>query len=455
MLNVPLLLVLIVVITLAFDYINGFHDTANAIATVVSTRVLSPRNAIIMATCLNFIGALVSTQVAKTVASGLIDTARFQIVDIHQPEVFVAKLKTPSDSVSQYLANQLSPDTQQLLAKHQKVGTPSLELQTALVNDLNLVIQRSDLYSVERFARLPIKPKTLEKARNPSKLKLEELTNINRSLLEKAYPHELASNQQVFQVVILAAVLGAIVWNLITWKFGIPSSSSHALIGGLCGAAMIHGGLSFVLWGGILHKVLIPLVGSPIMGFIIGYLLMSSIFRFLANAHPGRVSSSFRQLQIISAAAMAFTHGLNDAQKSMGIITMTLVSTRMITEPVVPIWVVLACAAAMALGTSAGGWRIIKTMGHKIIRLEPVHGFAAETSAAIVLFVSSHFGMPVSTTHVISGSIFGVGSSKRMSAVRWGVAQNMVVAWILTLPASALIAALSYQTIITLGLGQQ
>lgn len=216
----------------------------------------------------------------------------------------------------------------------------------------------------------------------------------------------------------------------------------------------MHGGLPFVLWNGILHKVLIPLVGSPLMGFFIGFVIMTLIFRSFANVHPGRVSSSFRRLQILSAAAMAFTHGLNDAQKSMGIITMTLVSTRIISEPVVPLWVILSCASAMALGTSAGGWRIIKTMGHKIIRLEPVHGFAAETSAAIVLFVASHFGMPVSTTHVISGSIFGVGSSKRMSAVRWGVAQTMVVAWVLTLPASALVAALSYQALISMGLSQ-
>lgn len=217
---------------------------------------------------------------------------------------------------------------------------------------------------------------------------------------------------------------------------------------------MMHGGIPFVLWNGILHKVLIPLVGSPLMGFIIGFIIMTLIFRSCSNVHPGRVSSSFRRLQILSAAAMAFTHGLNDAQKSMGIITMTLVSTRIINEPVVPLWVVLSCATAMALGTSAGGWRIIKTMGHKIIRLEPVHGFAAETSAAIVLSIASHFGMPVSTTHVISGSIFGVGSSKRMSAVRWGVAQNMVTAWILTLPASALVAALTYQGLIFMGLGQ-
>ncbi|HIJ91289.1 MAG TPA: inorganic phosphate transporter [Deltaproteobacteria bacterium] len=323
-----------------------------------------------------------------------------------------------------------------------------------MVDDLNHVLTQADFYSAERFAGIVLTPKTVEKAKNSGKLKSEELANTNRTLLEKAFPRELSSNKQVFQVVILAAILGAIVWNLITWKFGIPSSSSHALIGGLCGAAIIHGGLPFVLWGGIVRKVLIPLVGSPAMGFILGFLLMGGIFKTLAHAHPGRVSASFRNLQIVSAAAMAFTHGLNDAQKSMGIITMALVSARMIPEPVVPGWVVFSCAAAMALGTSVGGWRIIKTMGHKIIRLEPVHGFAAETSSAVVLFVTSHFGMPVSTTHVISGSIFGVGASKRLSAVRWGVAQSMVMAWVLTLPAAGLVAAFSYELLMLTGLGK-
>ena len=454
MLSVSLLLVLVVVCALAFDYINGFHDTANAIATVVSTRVLSPRKAIIMAACLNFVGALVSTQVAITVASGLVDTARFQSTDLHQPTAFAGKLKNPLDPLSRYLAGHLSPATQGLLDHYTVTTTPSQELQGAMVADLNRAITRTDLYSAARFAGVALKEKTVAKAQHSSRLKPEELANTNRALLEKAYPQELGSNQQAFQVVILAGILGAIVWNLITWKFGIPSSSSHALIGGLCGAAIIHGGLPSVLWGGIVHKVLIPLVGSPVMGFIIGFLLMGIIFKTLAHVHPGRVSASFRHLQIISAAAMAFTHGLNDAQKSMGIITMALVSARLIPEPVVPTWVVLSCAVAMALGTSVGGWRIIKTMGHKIIRLEPVHGFAAETSSAIVLFVTSHFGMPVSTTHVISGSIFGVGTSKRLSAVRWGVAQSMVMAWVLTLPAAGLVAALSYELLMLMGLGR-
>ena len=294
--------------------------------------------------------------------------------------------------------------------------------------------------------------KVVEKAVKISKLKPAERAGINRTLLEKAYDTELGSNQHGFQVVILAAIVGAIVWNLVTWYFGIPSSSSHALIGGLCGAAIIHGGLHAVLWDGIIHKVLIPLVGSPTMGFVLGFLIMSVIYTTLSHVHPGRVSSAFRHLQLVSAAAMAFTHGLNDAQKSMGIITMALVSARILSEPVVPTWVVLSCSTVMALGTSVGGWRIIKTMGHKIIRLEPVHGFAAETTSAIVLFVTSHFGMPVSTTHTISGSIFGVGASKRLSAVRWGVAQTMVVAWVLTLPAAGIVAALAYELFMLLGL---
>jgi PiT family inorganic phosphate transporter len=331
---------------------------------------------------------------------------------------------------------------------------PSPALHAALVDDLNRAITRADLYSTERFTGITVNEKTLEKATRSASLKPEELAKTNHTLLEQAYPRELDPNQHGMQVVILAAIVGAIVWNLITWKFGIPSSSSHALIGGLCGAAIIHGGLPAVLWDGIVRKVLIPLVGSPAMGFILGFLIMSFIFKTLAHAHPGRVNAIFRHLQIVSAAAMAFTHGLNDAQKSMGIITMALVSSHLISEPIVPTWVVLSCSTVMALGTSVGGWRIIKTMGHKIIRLEPVHGFAAETTSAIVLFITSHFGMPVSTTHTISGSIFGVGASKRLTAVRWGVAQTMVMAWVLTLPAAGLVAALTYKLLMFFGLGR-
>jgi PiT family inorganic phosphate transporter len=328
--GVSLLVILVVIFALAFDYINGFHDTANAIATVVSTRVLSPRAAILMAATLNFVGALISTNVAKTVAGGLVN------------------------------------------------------------------------------------------------------------LTEKEA-----------QGAILAAVIGAIVWNLITWRWGIPSSSSHALVGGLCGAAVVYGGFGALQWTGIYEKVLLPLVGSPLAGFVLGFIVMAIIFSLLARAHPGRVSATFRRLQLVSAAAMAFSHGSNDAQKSMGLITMALVSQGLIAthgkDPHVPLWVVLACATAMGLGTAGGGYRIIKTMGHRIIRLEPVHGFAAETSAAIVIFLATHFKMPISTTHTIAGSIFGVGASKRLSAVRWGVAQSMVVAWVLTIPAAGLVAGVVYE----------
>jgi PiT family inorganic phosphate transporter len=330
--ELTVIVVLVIVFSLCFDYINGFHDTANAIATVVSTRVLAPRTAILMAATLNFAGAFYSTAVAKTIAAGLV---------------------APSDAT---------------------------------------------------------------------------------------------------QTVILSAVVGAIIWNLVTWRFGIPSSSSHALIGGLVGAALVHGGLRVVFWKGLGDKVLLPLVASPVAGFAIGFLVMGLLFFLFANTHPGRVSGIFRHLQLFSAAAVAFTHGQNDAQKSMGIITMALVASHQIARPIVPTWVVLACALAMALGTSAGGYRIIRTMGHRIIRLEPVHGFAAETSAATVIFLASHFGMPVSTTHVIAGSIFGVGSSKRLSAVRWGVARSMVVAWVLTIPASASVAGLTYEFLRACGL---
>ena len=332
------LLVLVIVISLAFDYVNGFHDTANAIATVVSTRVLTPRAAILMAAVLNFVGALVSGNVAKTITGGLIN---------------------PRDTT---------------------------------------------------------------------------------------------------QIMIMSAVLGAVAWNLITWLYGIPSSSSHALVGGICGAAIVHRGPGFVNWSGLLDKVVVPLFLSPVVGFVLGFAIMWSINKGLANARPGQVRPVFQRLQMISAAAMAFNHGQNDAQKSMGIITMALVSMHYLGNtasgtPSPPIWVILLCAVAMALGTSAGGYRIMRTMGHRILRLEPVQGFAAETSASITIFLASRMGMPVSTTHVIAGSIFGVGSSKRLSAVRWGVAQDMVVAWILTIPAAGLVAALVYLVLTGLGCG--
>lgn len=316
-----LLLVLVVIFSLSFDYINGFHDTANAVATVIATRVLPPKTAIILSGILNFSGALIATHVASTIAKGVID------------------------------------------------------------------------------------PK-------------------------------LASEQ-----IILAAVLGAITWNLITWFYGIPSSSSHALIGGLIGAGIAKAGISIVLWGDILRKVLLPLVLSPVAGFVIGLVLMTVITFFFAQSNPARVSTPFKRLQLVSSAAMSFSHGQNDGQKTMGIITLALFTHKMIPTNDVPLWVKLACATVMGLGTASGGLRIIHTVGQKIIRLEPVQGFAAETTGAAVIMTASFLGMPVSTTHVISGSIFGVGAARRLSAVRWQVAINMVSAWVLTIPAAATVAA--------------
>jgi PiT family inorganic phosphate transporter len=337
------LLCLVIFFALAFDYINGFHDTANAIATVVSTRVLTPLIAICMAAALNFGGALWATNVAKTIAGGIV--------------------------------------TEQI------AGAPMFATQT----------------------------------------------------------------------LVLAAIIGAIVWNLITWRYGIPSSSSHALIGGLVGAAIVRGfyiedhlsggAFSLVHWKGVLDKVLIPLICSPLAGFVLGFLIMQLIALLFSHWHPKGVGATFKVLQVFSSALMAFSHGMNDAQKSMGVITLALMSEGHLPhskDPHIPTWVMLSCAAVMGLGTSAGGWRIIKTMGHRIIRLEPVNGFAAETAGATVIMTASHFGMPVSTTHCIAGSIFGVGASKRFSAVRWQVAINMVMAWFITIPASALLAALFY-----------
>jgi PiT family inorganic phosphate transporter len=317
---------LIAVLGLAvlFDYINGFHDTANAIATSVSTRALSPRVAIAMSATANFVGALTGTAVAHTIGTGLI------------------------------------------------------------------------------------------------------------------------TDQAEGGVVVAAALIGAIVWNLFTWRLGIPSSSSHALIGGLLGASAAAVGFSAWLVGGILAKVILPLFGSPIAGFAIGFGLMVVIFHVFRRMHPKTMNDRFRRLQVLSAAYMAFSHGSNDAQKTMGVMTLALVSAGVLTEFKVPLWVILLAAGAISLGTAAGGWRIIRTMGTKVVKLDPVHGFAAETTAASVIFGASILGMPVSTTHVISSAILGVGSSDRFRAVHWGVARRIGIAWILTLPASGLVAALSY-----------
>jgi len=323
------LLILVVLAALIFDFINGFHDTANAIATSVSTRVLRPNVAIVMAAGLNFFGALASTKVAHTIGSGIVD-----------PELVT------------------------------------------------------------------------------------------------------------FQVV-LAALISAIAWNLITWYFGIPSSSSHALIGGVVGAVITSHGFSDLNPAG-LGKILASLLVSPVLGFGIGFLVMTVLNRIVHNAKPSRVNRLFSVIQIASAAVMAFSHGSNDAQKSMGIITMSLVGAGFLQTFAVPTWVIVACATAMALGTSVGGWRIIKTMGVKIIKLQPIHGFAAETSSSAIILSASALGAPVSTTHVISSCIMGVGATKRIKAVRWGVAYNIVVAWILTLPLNAALASVVFLLIRTL-----
>jgi PiT family inorganic phosphate transporter len=310
------------------------------------------------------------------------------------------------------------------------------------------------------------------------------------------------------QSVVLAAILGAITWDLVTWRYGIPSSSSHALVGGVMGAGLVRAGTSGVQWHEIYVKVIVPLLASPLIGFVFGFGLMTIIavlFASLPTGSESRKSSdiaaaslfglaalviialtspgssflghslgaflthnlgglawiipfafiglgvamvksgrAFRSMQLVSAATMAYAHGTSDAQKSMGIITLALVAGKYLAKPDVPTWVMLVCAVAMGFGTAAGGWRIIKTMGHRIIRLEPANGFAAETSAAAVILTAAHFGMPVSTTHCIAGSIFGVGASKRINAVRWQVAINMVTAWVITIPASALVAGIAY-----------
>ncbi len=324
-----LLLIVVIGLAVAFDYINGFHDTANAIATSVSTRALRPSHAILMSATANFIGALTGTAVAKTIASGI--------------------ATTPTGDEG--------------------------------------------------------------------------------------------------QIVVAAALVGAITWNLITWRLGIPSSSSHALIGGLMGAAIAASGAQSLNGPGIVEKVIVPLVASPILGVLIGFGLMVLLLNLFKGAHPKRINDRFRRLQVVSAAYMAFSHGSNDAQKTMGIITLALVTGGILAEPTVPLWVILVAATAISLGTAAGGWRIIKTMGQRVVKLDPVHGFAAETTAATIIMGASTFGMPVSTTHVNSSAIIGVGASDRFSAVRWGVAGNIVTAWVLTIPASGAVAWLSWEVL--------
>ena len=332
-----ILVALVVLLAVAFDFINGFHDTANAIATVVSTRVLSPGTAILMAAVLNFLGALTGQAVAKTITGGLVEPAS--------------------------------------------------------VRDL-----------------------------------------------------DFASAQSL----VMAALVAAIIWNLVTWYFGIPSSSSHALIGGVVGAGVAAVGVGNVIWSGLLNKVLLPLVLSPVTGFLLSFLLMRLLYFLFAKASPHRVGGLFRRMQLASSAFMAFSHGSNDAQKTMGVITLALfsagfpLSTDASGTPNIPWEVVLIAAAAMGAGTAAGGRRIIHTMGQRLVHLEPIHGFAAETTAATVIETASRLGFPLSTTHVISSCILGVGASRRISSVRWGVAFNMIRAWIYTIPVCATIAFLVY-----------
>lgn len=329
--NGLVILAIVVVSALSFDYINGFHDTANAIATSVSTRALTPRRAVFLAAAMNLVGALYSTGVAQTIAK---------------------------DIVSPTIAT---------------------------------------------------------------------------------------------QEVVVAGLFGAIAWNLITWYFGIPSSSSHAIIGGLAGAASAKAGFAVLHWQGLI-KIISALIFSPITGILLGFVIMKGLQLAVQKVSPSRVNRGFRKLQMLSAALLAFNHGSNDAQKSMGIITMALIAAGVQAPTVLapPLWVKIACALAMAAGTAAGGWKIIRTMGGKIFKLEPINGFAADLSSSIVIWTATVFPglhLPVSTTHVVSGSIMGVGSAKRVSAVRWGVAQQMLMAWLVTIPSTGAMAALFYSLI--------
>jgi len=342
-----ILILFVLLIALAFEYINGFHDTANSIATTVSTKVLTPRQAVAMATFFNLVGALAGVSVATTIGRGLVDT-HFVGIDT-----------------------------------------------------------------------------------------------------------------------ILSALIGAIIWNLLTWWLGLPSSSSHALIGALCGAtlASAKGNWSVIRWAvpnpatghteGLWPKVIMPMFASPAIGFIGGALLMALLVILLHKLRPLLISKIFSKAQLVSAAWIGFSHGTNDAQKTMGIIALILFTATKdgtfshlpswlqflyTPEFTVAFWVKVVCALTMAAGTTAGGWRIIRTMGHKIVRMQPIHGFAAQTTAAAVIQVATHWGIPLSTTHVISTSIMGVGATKRLSAVKWGIVGRIVWAWILTLPVTALLA---------------
>ena len=318
-----LTLVAVVVVALFFDFTNGFHDTANSIATSVSTRALSPRLAVLTAAVLNFAGAFVSIKVAATVATGIVD-----------PEAITLKI-------------------------------------------------------------------------------------------------------------VLGGLVGAITWNLITWYLGLPSSSSHALIGGMIGSATAAEGFDVVKWRGLYEKVLIPSLAAPFLGVLGAAAIMIVLLWIIRRRAPGVVNRVFRRLQLVSGGFVAVTHGTNDAQKTMGIIALALVASGHLDAEKfdVPLWVILCAALAMGAGTYAGGWRIIKTLGQRVAKLDPPQGFAAQTACASILWATAHYGFPVSTTHVISGSVLGAGATRRFSAVRWGVAGNIVLAWLMTLPCAAVVGA--------------
>lgn len=326
-----LILIAVIVVALAFEFINGFHDCANAIATVVSTKVLSPKQAVLFGASLEFVGALTGTHVAKTIGSGIVN---------------------------------------------------------------------ADMITL---------------------------------------------------TVLFCALLSAVLWNLLTWWLALPSSSSHALIGGLLGASIVKAGVDVVHVQTLMDKVIIPMFTSPLLGFIVGFSLMLLIawIVLILKGTPNKVNKKFRKLQLISSGMMALSHGSNDAQKTMGIITLALLAGGVLPKGLqgefeIPLYVILACAITMAVGTMNGGWKIIKTMGHKIIKLKPIHGFAAETSAAGLILTASHFGIPLSTTHVISTSIMGVGSTFHAHAVKWRIVGNIVIAWVVTIPACMLISSLIY-----------
>jgi len=315
------LLVVVIAVGLGFDFTNGFHDTANYVATWVGTRALTPRAAVAVSAAANLAGAFVTTAVAKTVGQGIIDTG-------------------------------------------------------------------------------------------------------------------LATEKTV-----LAALLGAIVWNLATWRLGLPSSSTHALIGGLVGAALVESGSKGVQWHGIVQKVVIPGAVSPVAGFVAAFFLMVLIYRIFFRLSPGVANRGFRLGQLVSGTWVAFTHGANDAQKTMGVIALALAANGNINSFYIPTWVKISAGLTIAAGTYAGGWRIIRTLGQRIYKMQPEHGFAAQIAAGTTLYVGTQYGFPISTTHVVTGSVMGAGATRRFSALRWGIAGNIVGAWLLTLPAAALVAA--------------